>query len=248
MSADPYTPRAGSAADLALQHLRLHGTTPEHVLADAIDKELDELQPLLQHAVRCGALHRHRVDVGWAWSLGAADHPDAGGAPRQTVVPAASCAPPETSAPRSVFEVPVFMDGSSAGQTSVESGSQTPEGAAIAGGVRAGKEPTRGASTGIRARAAGLATEACEGAGAELPSRSSTTSEPADVGAEAAQVPTRVQPPATPIDGGELRAETRFALWSDGVLEIQHGAERVGLSQDTTRRLFAYLDRMREGA
>lgn len=191
MSADAYTPRAGSAADLALQHLRLHGTTPEHVLADAIDKELDELQPLLQHAVRCGALHRHRADVGWAWSLGAADHPDAGGAPRQTVVPAASCAPPETSAPRSVFEVPVFLAPDSTDTTE-----------------RAVAPP---------------ATD------------------------EAAQVGEAQRGGTTPNDGA-AHSETRFALWSDGVLEIQHGAERVGLSQDTTRRLFAYLDRMREGA
>jgi len=97
-------------------------------------------------------------------------------------------------------------------------------------------------STVIRARDAVTATEACDGAGAELPSRIAGIRK---ASSESAQ------------DGGKelgsLHAEERrdpppglrIALWSDGTLEIRRDADDLVLfTKDETRELVDYLDGM----
>lgn len=42
------------------------------------------------------------------------------------------------------------------------------------------------------------------------------------------------------------RHDTRLAVWSDGALTIERGAARMDFTVDETRRILAYLDRLRE--
>ena len=66
-----YTPREGSTAYLAMQHLEAHGPTNECALASVVDKELHELRPLLGWAMKVGAIaSSEKVDGMWVYTLG----------------------------------------------------------------------------------------------------------------------------------------------------------------------------------
>jgi hypothetical protein len=65
-----YTPREGSTAYLAIQHLQAHGPAGELALASAIDKEVHELRPLLGWAQKVGAISSEKVGDEWVYRLG----------------------------------------------------------------------------------------------------------------------------------------------------------------------------------
>lgn len=97
-------------------------------------------------------------------------------------------------------------------------------------------------STVIRARDAVLPTEACDGAGGELPSRIGGTCKAASESAQDAGK-----------ELGSLHAEQRrdppsglrIALWSDGTLQVQRDADDLVLfTSDETRQLVRYLERI----
>lgn len=65
-------------------------------------------------------------------------------------------------------------------------------------------------------------------------------------------VPVTTSPVGGPTGAGQPAAAgptaaLRFALWSDGALQIERdGCDNVLLAPDQTKAMFAYLDRLRE--
>lgn len=207
--------RPGSTGHLASQQLEINGPMTTAALAAAIDKPEDELQAMLAFPVRLDLLRHDPVTDLWSLGDGTRRQPDPPPAPKPP-------APPPIQrhvVPPAVRELPP------------------------AAPPKPALKPTRAQQV-KRALNVAAINRPDQASGVDIdavyrPPAPPLASPPAP--AQLDQVPVFLEhkPGAVPVAN-----PLRLALWSDGTLNIERGAERMAFTVDEVRHIVAYLERL----